>query len=165
MVFLLSFTQQGLQHIFHSTPCLPHVSPMLLIKIFILQYSPVYYYLLPLRAIMCFTRIKKIIAVFHYSVTVSNESIFWKGSTITERHDKQSKFPFTSRSLKSVSRRRRDCSQCLSNSSAAELDFTSSQQNASPCMWQCQRHCARDTDAVISTARVYGNTSVHTDGS
>ena len=108
---------------------------------------------------------KKIIAVFHYSVTVSNESIFWKGSTITERHDKQSKFPFTSRSLKSVSRRRRDCSQCLSNSSAAELDFTSSQQNASPCMWQCQRHCARDTDAVISTARVYGNTSVHTDGS
>jgi hypothetical protein len=73
--------------------------------------------------------------------------------------------PFTNRSLKSASRRRRDCSQCLSNSSSAELDSTSSQQNASLRIWQCQRHCARDTDAVISTARVYGNTSVHTDGS
>lgn len=48
-----------------------------------------------------------------------------------------------------------DCSQCLSNNSATELDSTSSQQNASPRIWQYQRRCTSDTGAVISAAHVH----------
>lgn len=119
-------------------------------KIFILQYSPVYCYLLSLRAIKSFTSIKE----DNRSVSLFSNRIKWinilKIAQYNELIRQTKQIPFTSRSLKSASRRIRDCSQCFCNSSAAELDSTSSQQNASPGIWEWQRRCDRDTDVVIS---------------